>query len=133
MNIVTAFKTRDGKLFATKEEAHNYEFGQLLTAKLDEFSLKDSCPYPDGVANTQMRKSIVAWELARHSLTTIGPIEDLELTFRSQNCLKAENINTIAELLMQSENTLLKTPKLGRKSLNEIKAALALHGLALTR
>ena len=59
------------------------------------------------------------------------PVDDLELTVRSANCLKAENIYYIGDLIQRTENELLKTPNLGRKSLNEIKEVLAQHGLTL--
>ena len=61
----------------------------------------------------------------------LRPVDDLELTVRSANCLKAENINYIGDLIQRSENELLKTPNLGRKSLNEIKEVLASRGLTL--
>jgi DNA-directed RNA polymerase subunit alpha len=75
-------------------------------------------------------------------ITTIGrspqidpillrPVDDLELTVRSANCLKAENIFYIGDLIQRTENELLKTPNLGRKSLNEIKEVLASRGLTL--
>jgi DNA-directed RNA polymerase alpha subunit len=51
-------------------------------------------------------------------------IDDLELTMRSHNCLNAENIKTIGQLVTKTENDLLKTPNLGRKSLKEIKEEL---------
>ncbi len=59
------------------------------------------------------------------------PVDDLELTVRSANCLKAENIYYIGDLIQRTENELLKTPNLGRKSLNEIKEVLATRGLTL--
>lgn len=61
----------------------------------------------------------------------VRPVDELELTVRSANCLKAENIYYIGDLIQRSENELLKTPNLGRKSLNEIKEVLAARGLAL--
>ncbi|UJF24242.1 DNA-directed RNA polymerase subunit alpha [Suttonella sp. R2A3] len=61
----------------------------------------------------------------------LRPVDDLELTVRSANCLKAENINNIGDLVRRSEVELLKTPNLGKKSLNEIKEVLASHGLEL--
>lgn len=61
----------------------------------------------------------------------LRPVDDLELTVRSANCLKAENIYDIGDLIQRTENELLKTPNLGRKSLNEIKEVLAAHGLTL--
>ena len=59
------------------------------------------------------------------------PVDDLELTVRSANCLKAENIYYIGDIIQRTENELLKTPNLGRKSLNEIKEVLGTHGLTL--
>lgn len=61
----------------------------------------------------------------------LRPVDDLELTVRSANCLKAENIFYIGDLIQRSENELLKAPNLGRKSLNEIKDVLATKGLTL--
>jgi DNA-directed RNA polymerase subunit alpha len=61
----------------------------------------------------------------------LRPVDDLELTVRSANCLKAENIFYIGDLIQRSENELLKAPNLGRKSLNEIKDVLATRGLTL--
>lgn len=59
------------------------------------------------------------------------PVDDLELTVRSANCLKAESIFYIGDLVQRTENDLLKTPNLGKKSLTEIKNVLASHGLSL--
>ena len=61
----------------------------------------------------------------------LRPVDDLELTVRSANCLKAENIFYIGDLIQRTEVELLKTPNLGRKSLTEIKDILALKGLSL--
>lgn len=61
----------------------------------------------------------------------LRPVDDLELTVRSANCLKAENINYIGDLIQRTEVELLKTPNLGKKSLTEIKDVLASHGLSL--
>jgi len=61
----------------------------------------------------------------------LRPVDDLELTVRSANCLKAENIFYIGDLIQRSEFELLKTPNLGKKSLTEIKDVLAQHGLSL--
>jgi len=59
------------------------------------------------------------------------PVDELELTVRSANCLKAENINYIGDLVQRTEVELLRTPNLGKKSLTEIKEVLEVHGLAL--
>ncbi|TDJ36077.1 MAG: DNA-directed RNA polymerase subunit alpha [Gammaproteobacteria bacterium] len=61
----------------------------------------------------------------------LRPIDDLELTVRSANCLKAENIYYIGDLIQRTEVELLKTPNLGKKSLTEIKDVLAQQGLSL--
>jgi len=61
----------------------------------------------------------------------LKPVDELELTVRSANCLKAENINYIGDLVQKTEVELLRTPNLGKKSLTEIKAVLENHGLQL--
>ncbi len=61
----------------------------------------------------------------------LRPVDDLELTPRSSNCLKAQSIHYIGDLIQYTENDLLRTPNLGRKWLNEIKQVLAEHGLSL--
>lgn len=61
----------------------------------------------------------------------LRPVDDLELTVRSANCLKAENLFYIGDLVQRTETELLKTPNLGKKSLTEIKDVLASHGLTL--
>jgi DNA-directed RNA polymerase subunit alpha len=61
----------------------------------------------------------------------LRPIDDLELTVRSANCLKAENIFYIGDLVQRNETDLLKAPNLGKKSLTEIKDVLAQHDLSL--
>ena len=61
----------------------------------------------------------------------LRPVDDLELTVRSANCLKAESIYYVGDLIQRTEVELLKTPNLGKKSLTEIKDVLASRGLAL--
>jgi len=61
----------------------------------------------------------------------LRPIDELELTVRSANCLKAESIHYVGDLVQRTEVELLKTPNLGKKSLTEIKETLASHGLSL--
>lgn len=82
-----------------------------------------------------IRNSVAPAEVS--TLTTfidpklICPVEDLELTVRSANCLKAEGIKYIGDLVQRTEVELLKTPNLGKKSLTEIKDVLAERGLSL--
>lgn len=61
----------------------------------------------------------------------LSPVDDLELTVRSANCLKAESIYYVGDLIQRTEVELLKTPNLGKKSLTEIKDVLASRGLSL--
>ena len=77
------------------------------------------------------RRRIVLEQLTLRDANSEGLIESLGLSRRSQLCLFAENISTINQLLCRTENELLKTPNLGRKSLNEIKEQLAARGLKL--
>nr|VFK09457.1 MAG: DNA-directed RNA polymerase subunit alpha [Candidatus Kentron sp. LPFa]VFK13931.1 MAG: DNA-directed RNA polymerase subunit alpha [Candidatus Kentron sp. LPFa]VFK25488.1 MAG: DNA-directed RNA polymerase subunit alpha [Candidatus Kentron sp. LPFa]VFK65639.1 MAG: DNA-directed RNA polymerase subunit alpha [Candidatus Kentron sp. UNK]VFK68955.1 MAG: DNA-directed RNA polymerase subunit alpha [Candidatus Kentron sp. UNK] len=61
----------------------------------------------------------------------LRPVDDLELTVRSANCLKAESIYYVGDLIQHTEVELLKTPNLGKKSLTEIKDVLAVRGMSL--
>ena len=61
----------------------------------------------------------------------LRPVDELELTVRSANCLKAENIHYIGDLVQRTEVELLRTPNLGKKSLTEIKDVLFSRGLSL--
>src|SRR5699024_3627718 len=61
----------------------------------------------------------------------LKPVEDLELTVRSTNCLKAEDIHYVGDLVQRTEHELMRTPNLGKKSLTEISTVLAEHGLSL--
>ncbi len=72
-------------------------------------------------------------EIAAESFDPVllRPIDDLELTVRSANCLKAEHIQYVGDLVQRTESELLKTPNLGKKSLTEIKTVLATHDLTL--
>ena len=101
------------------EEAIRYS-ARVLMDQLSVFAdLEDT-----NVAPIEQKQMPVAPELMR-------PVDDLELTVRSANCLKAENIYYIGDLIQRTETELLKTPNLGRKSLNEIKEVLASRGLSL--
>ncbi len=81
-----------------------------------------------------LKSSFIAKETNEQQLINpiyLRPVDDLELTVRSANCLKAESIFYIGDLVQRTENDLLKTPNLGKKSLTEIKNVLASHGLSL--
>lgn len=79
--------------------------------------------------NDQLTEEVIVEEVFEPIL--LRPVDDLELTVRSANCLKAENIFYIGDLIQRTEVELLKTPNLGKKSLTEIKDILALKGLSL--
>ena len=70
-------------------------------------------------------------ESAQFDPILLRPVDELELTVRSANCLKAENIHYIGDLVQRTEVELLRTPNLGKKSLTEIKEVLQSHGLML--
>ena len=76
-------------------------------------------------------EAVAAPQEAEIDPVLLRPVDDLELTVRSANCLKAENIYYIGDLIQRTEVELLKTPNLGKKSLTEIKDILATHGLSL--
>ena len=94
--------------------------GGILKNQLDVFvDLKGEDEVGMGRAETQVDPIL------------LRPVDELELTVRSANCLKAENINYIGDLVQRTEVELLRTPNLGKKSLTEIKEVLEAHGLAL--
>ena len=101
------------------EEAIRYA-ARVLIEQLSVFAdLEGTAPVAEAAKPTQVDPVL------------LRPVDDLELTVRSANCLKSENIYYIGDLIQRTENELLKTPNLGRKSLNEIKEVLAARGLTL--
>ena len=80
---------------------------------------------------TQRERGAAKPSVAGVDPVLLRPIDDLELTVRSANCLKAESIYYIGDLIQKTEVELLKTPNLGKKSLTEIKEVLAQRGLSL--
>ena len=101
------------------EEAIRYA-ARVLIEQLSVFAdLEGTAPVAEAAKPTQVDPVL------------LRPVDDLELTVRSANCLKAENIYYIGDLIQRTENELLKTPNLGRESLNEIKEVLAARGLTL--
>ncbi len=101
------------------EEAVRYA-ARILVDQLSVFAQLEGTALP-----TEEKKTVAVDPIL------LRPVDDLELTVRSANCLKAENIYYIGDLIQRTETELLKTPNLGRKSLNEIKEVLASRGLTL--
>lgn len=99
------------RIGATSLREQLYSFVDLDAVKLSSPVEQTQAPAPDPIL--------------------LKPVDDLELTVRSANCLKAEQIQFIGDLVQCTEVELLKTPNLGRKSLNEIKDVLAQRGLSL--
>ena len=96
----------------------------ILRDQLSSFVDLDVIDTPAGTAEPEEPQEMIDPILLR-------PVDDLELTVRSANCLKAENIYLIGDLIQRTEVELLKTPNLGKKSLTEIKDVLAVRGLSL--
>lgn len=118
---------------AYEDEAIARHFFEMLEREVldKEFGLREL-----NVLRTEKRAlnpvrnpSEPAWLRLRNQPGT--PIRDLNLTIRAERCLMAEEIETIEQLVLCRESDLLKTPNLGRKSLTEIKEALALRGMRL--
>ncbi|MEI2657435.1 MAG: DNA-directed RNA polymerase subunit alpha [Nitrosomonas sp.] len=101
------------------EEAIRYA-ARVLVQQLTVFADLESTPLPKEQPQTPQIDPIL-----------LRPVDDLELTVRSANCLKVENIYYIGDLIQRTEAELLRTPNLGRKSLNEIKEVLAARELTL--
>ena len=101
------------------EEAVRYA-ARILVEQLSVFAQREGTAMP-----AEEKKAMAVDPIL------LRPVDDLELTVRSANCLKAENIYYIGDLIQRTETELLKTPNLGRKSLNEIKEVLASRGLTL--
>ncbi len=101
------------------EEAIRYA-ARILVGQLSVFADLESTPLPQEQPKVPQIDPIL-----------LRPVDDLELTVRSANCLKVENIYYIGDLIQRTEVELLRTPNLGRKSLNEIKEVLASRELSL--
>ncbi len=101
------------------EEAIRYA-ARVLVDQLSVFADLESTPLPQEQPKAPEIDPVL-----------LRPVDDLELTVRSANCLKVENIYYIGDLIQRTEAELLRTPNLGRKSLNEIKEVLATRELSL--
>lgn len=100
------------------------EAAAILRDQLSSFVALEGSQQSDAVSESEPEPPPIDPVLLR-------PVDDLELTVRSANCLKAENIYLIGDLIQRTEVELLKTPNLGKKSLTEIKDVLATRGLSL--
>lgn len=98
----------------------------ILRDQLSSFVLLEGSP---GAHISHVEREVRRDDLVDPIL--MRPVDDLELTVRSANCLKAENVFLIGDLIQRTEVELLKTPNLGKKSLSEIKDVLATRGLSL--
>ncbi|WP_343154710.1 DNA-directed RNA polymerase subunit alpha [Buchnera aphidicola (Pseudoregma panicola)] len=78
-----------------------------------------------------IKKNKVKEKKPKFDPALLRPVDDLELTVRSANCLKSESVHYIGDLIQKTEVELLKTPNLGKKSLTEIKDVLASRNLFL--
>ncbi len=101
-----------------------HEGARLLTAQLNGLADDDSKRLDFGAVGSGI-------PMPAPDPILLRPVDDLQLTVRSSNCLRAEDIHSIGDLIQRTETELLKTPNLGRKSLREIQAALAARGLTL--
>lgn len=127
MITINAYKTSDGRLFESPEKAREHEKTGILLERIATFE-ETLC---DGKYDT--KALIVAWEQFNAKDFLDKRIGVLAFDVRTLNCLAAENITTIRELIGWTANELLKTPNLGRKSLNMIIEQLELHNLTLKK
>ncbi len=127
MESVMAYKTNDGKLFSTRQEAIAYECIATSETKIDKFVVDNALDHLDGI-----RSVLLAWESFSQNENKNRSIRSLSFNVRTLNCLLAERISTVADLLRYTENDLLRTPNLGRKALNEIKEVLLGNGWQLS-
>ena len=101
---------------------------------------EDAIKYASTILSDQLSSfvdfTVIEEKIEEQEQETVDPallqaIDELDLTVRSANCLKAENVYYVGDLIQRSEMELLKTPNLGKKSLTEIKDVLASKGLSL--
>ncbi|HVL79779.1 MAG TPA: DNA-directed RNA polymerase subunit alpha, partial [Sphingomicrobium sp.] len=99
-----------------------------LFVHFDEAAVRTAAPAMMGAAPTAIETQADTNQLNRYLLKKV---DELELSVRSANCLKNDNIIYIGDLVQKTEAEMLRTPNFGRKSLNEIKEVLASMGLRL--
>ena len=136
---INAFRASDGKLFNTLAEALEWEDEKVWAEKVAQFFASGTAPYAEGTYSSMSKKIIVAWERYKvatpeepSKVTLHDKLEKLDLTIRTLNCLKAEDIHLIGQLVQCTEQRLLRTPNFGRRCLNEAKEKLAMHGFMLS-
>ncbi len=113
----------DGSLSPVAALQHG---ARLLKGELEQFASLGS-----DIDNPAANADRVSWDNTHRRTGLMQPIDELELSVRALNCLKAESIQLLGDLIQRTEIDLLRTPNLGRKSLTEIKHALAARGFTL--
>jgi DNA-directed RNA polymerase subunit alpha len=102
----------------------NPEMSVALAARILQDQLNTFVSFEEVQEETAVQE-----EALKFDRNLLKKVDELELSVRSQNCLKNDNIVYIGDLVRKSEAEMLKTPNFGRKSLNEIKEVLASMGL----
>lgn len=125
MRQILAYKAIDGRVFESMGDAKEHERTGILAEKIESFMAATD------VVGFDVPTTIKRWEEFKTKHITSLTIDQLDLTFRIRNCLQAEDITTVEQLLERSENELLKTPNFGRKSLKELVEKLETFGLSL--
>jgi len=124
-------------IISVTESEKNSLYRSLMDAKqlhkLVGYLFHDEPDYPDHLRDSflVLKKLKQEQEPPVFDPILLRPVDELELTVRSANCLKGENIHYIGDLVQRTEIDLLRTPNLAKKSLQEIKEVLESHGLKL--
>ncbi|MDR2681528.1 MAG: DNA-directed RNA polymerase subunit alpha [Holosporaceae bacterium] len=98
-----------------------------MAAKILQDQLQKFINFEEEIDETDIDKE----QVLPFNPNLLRKVEDLELSVRSMNCLKGDNIVYIGDLVQKTESEMLRTPNFGRKSLNEIKEVLSQMGLYL--
>ena len=142
LNMMLKVERGRGYRPATQRPAFEEQSGPIGRLQLDaSFSPVHRVTYNVEAARVEQRTDLVDLQGQEEGVGAqaesqvdpilLRPVDELELTVRSANCLKAENIMYIGDLVQRTEVELLRTPNLGKKSLTEIKEVLEGHGLGL--
>jgi DNA-directed RNA polymerase subunit alpha len=130
MEVITTYKAADGKTFETEQECRVHEAAIFAMENgLDKFLGSRNLSDPE---QALVRNAIIDWEAQKRSAAfSTSSLNALEFSTRTLKCLREGEIETIADLVNSTENTLMRIPSMGRKSINEIKEILERRGLAL--